>query len=60
MKTQVYYYVNSSPPLVPLMCCIPKEMVGWERRMWSALTEREALSAQEHLRIEIQFHSNSR
>jgi len=42
------------------MCFIPKAMVGWERRMWSTLTEREALSALEHLRIEIQVHSNSR
>jgi len=35
-------------------------MVGWERRMRSTLTETEALSALEHLRIEIQVHSNSR
>ena len=35
-------------------------MVSWERRMRSTLTEREALSALEHLRIEIQVHSNSR
>jgi hypothetical protein len=35
-------------------------MVGWERRMWKAFAEREALSALEHLRIEIQVHSNSR
>jgi len=34
-------------------CCIPKAMVGWERRMRSTLTEREGLSALEHLRIEI-------
>jgi hypothetical protein len=40
--------------------CIPKAMVGWELRMWNALAEREALSALEHLRIEIQVHSNSR
>jgi len=30
-------------------CCIPKAMVGWKRRMWNALTEREVLSALEHL-----------
>ena len=41
-------------------CCIPKAMVGWERRMWNALTAREVLRALEHLRIEIQVHSNSR
>jgi hypothetical protein len=35
-------------------------MVGWERRMWNALAEREALSALEHFGIEIQVHSNSR
>jgi len=29
-------------------------MVGWERRMLNALAEREALSALEHLGIEIQ------
>jgi len=39
--------------------CIPKAMVGWERRMRIALTEREALNALEHLRIEIQVHGNS-
>jgi hypothetical protein len=43
-----------------MSCCIPKAMVGWERRMRSTLTEREGLSALEHLRIEIQVHSNSR
>ena len=26
-------------------------MVGWERRMWKALTEREIVSTLEHLRI---------
>jgi hypothetical protein len=41
-------------------CCIPKAMVGWERRMWNALTEREVLSVLEFLRIEIRVHSNSR
>jgi hypothetical protein len=40
-------------------CCIPKVMVVWERRMRSTLTERKALSALEHLRIESQFHNNS-
>jgi hypothetical protein len=39
---------------------IPKAMLGWERRMWNALTEREVLSALEHLKIEIKIHSNSR
>jgi hypothetical protein len=29
-------------------CCIPKAIVGWERRMRSTLTEREGLSALEH------------
>jgi len=43
----------------PSCCCIPKAMVGWERRMRSTLTEREGLSALEHLRIEIQVHSNA-
>jgi len=42
------------------MCCISKAMVGWEQRMWYALTEREVLSVLEHLRIEIQVHRNSR
>ena len=42
------------------LCCIPKALVGWERRMWNALTEREVLSALEHLRIEIQVHRKSR
>jgi len=41
-------------------CSIPKAMVGWERRMWNTLTEREVLSALEHLRIEIQVHSTTR
>jgi len=40
--------------------CIPKAMVCWECRTWNALTEREVLSALEHLRIDIQVHSNSR
>jgi hypothetical protein len=34
--------------------------MGLERRIRSTLTEREALSALENLRIEIQVHSNSR
>ena len=40
-------------------CCIQKAMVGWERRMWEVLTEREVLNALEHLRIEIHVHSNT-
>jgi len=43
-----------------MLCRIPKAMVGWERRMWNALAEREALSALEHLRIKIQVHCHSR
>jgi len=35
-------------------------MAGWECRMWNVLTEREVLSLSEHLRIEIQVHSNTR
>ena len=35
----------------------PKAMVGWERRMWK---RRPRVSAWEHLRIEIQVHSNLR
>jgi hypothetical protein len=34
-------------------------MVGWERRMWEVLAEKEVSSPTEHLRIEIQFHSNT-
>ena len=41
-------------------CCITKAMVEWERRMWEVLTEREVLSALEHLRIEIKDHSSTR
>jgi len=41
-----------------MLCCIPKAMVGWGRRMWNALVEREALSALEQLRIKIQVHYN--
>ena len=36
------------------MCRIPKAMVGWERRMWNALTEREVLSA-----LELKFKSTA-
>jgi len=43
-----------------MLCCIPKAMVGWGRRMWNALVEREALSALEQLRIKIQVHYNWR
>lgn len=34
-------------------CCISKTVVGWERRMLEALTDREVLSAVETLRIAI-------
>jgi hypothetical protein len=44
--------------ILEVRCSIPKAMVGWERRMWNALTERKVLSALEHLRIELQVHSN--
>ena len=43
-----------------MSCCIPKAMVGWERRMWEVLTEREVLNALENLRIKIHDHSNTR
>ena len=33
---------------LPGMCCIPKAIVGWERRMWNVSTERELLSALEY------------
>jgi hypothetical protein len=46
--------------LHPMSCCIPKAMVGWERRMWEELTEREVLNASEHLRIKPHVHSNTR
>jgi len=57
----MYFFVTSRVPItLSYWCCIPKTMVGLERRMRSTLTEREALDALEHLRIEIQVHSNSR
>jgi hypothetical protein len=31
-------------------CCIPKAMVGWERRMWEVLAEKEVLNALEHFK----------
>jgi len=53
------YWSREEQYSTPFYCCIPKAMVGWERRMRSS-NEREGLSALEHLRIEIQVHSNSR
>jgi hypothetical protein len=42
------------------MSCIPKAMVGSERRVWEELTEREVLNASEHSRITPHVHSNTR
>jgi len=35
-------------------------MVGWERKMWNVLTEREVLSVLERLRIEIHVYNTRR
>jgi hypothetical protein len=59
-KIRQLYVIRRFNTVFTKLYCIPKAMVGWERRMWNALGEREALSALEHLRIEIQVHSNSR
>ena len=57
---QIVKYPGSDLAASQSYCCIPKAMVGWERRMRSTLTEKDGLSALEHLRIEIQVHSNLR
>ena len=41
-----------------MYCRIPKKVVGWERKMSEALTEREVLNALAHLGIAIHVHSN--
>ena len=41
-----------------VICCIPKAMVGWERRMYNRRPRGKSLSALEHLRIEIQVPRN--
>ena len=42
-----------------VICCIPRRWWAGNVERGFALAEKEALSALEHLRIEIQVHSNS-
>jgi len=61
VKTEAMYRISVNGKYIYLsICCIPRTMVGWERRMWKRRPRGKSLNALEHLRVEIQVPSNSR